>query len=140
MTTDCVVCFCPINDPVYYTIDEKNWIEHKYCLECLEDIRTRAWQLYVGNIKKADCEKSLKTCLQFGIPNKLTIDSTLLSSQMQAIRCKNEIISTKLDLTITDEDLIKLNVDFKNIYEKMIVSDIFDYISEIHMTLANYNL
>jgi hypothetical protein len=139
-TFECPVCFDSFTEAVYYTTDGETWLQHKYCLNCLKDIKDGAWRMYIDNIKKADCERSLKTCLQHGIPDKLTVDSTLIMPVMQALKVNNEVISTKLDMTISDEELAKLNADFKRIYDGMTGSDVLDYIGEIKVALEKFNL
>jgi len=137
---ECPVCFDNFTEAVFYTIDGETWLQHKYCSACLNDIKDNAWNTYINNIKKADCERSLKTCLQYGIPDRLTVDSTLITPVMKAIKVKNEMVSTKLNMTISDEDLTKLNADFKRIYDGMTGSDALDYIGEIKIALEKYNL
>ena len=139
-TFECPVCFDTIEKVVYYTTDGETWLQHKYCFACLKDIKDNAWRMYIDNIKKADCERSLKTCLQYGIPDKLTVDSTLIMPVMQALMVGDALVPTKLDKTISDEDLEKLNTDFKRIYDEMIGSDALDYIGEIKSALEKYNL
>lgn len=136
----CPICFDAFNEIVYYTIDGTNWLQHKYCIDCLKYIQEDAWNVYINNIKEADCEKSLKTCLEHGIPDRLTIDSKLSSSVMQVIKFKDEIMSTKLNITISETDLVKLNSEFKNIYNEMTFSDVFDYVGKIRELLQKYNL
>lgn len=136
----CPVCFDTFNEVIYYTIDGINWLPHKYCIDCLKDIQEGAWNVYINNIKKADCEKSLKTCLEHGIPNRLTVDCKLISPVMQAIKFKGEVMPTELNMAISDDDLKKLNSELGMIYDKMVDSDVFDYINEINSILTKYNL
>lgn len=138
--SECPVCFDSFTESVFYTTDGETWLQHKYCSACLNDIKDNAWNTYIDNIKKADCERSLKTCLKYGIPDRLTVDSTLITPVMKAIKVKNEVASTKLNMTISDEDLTKLNADFKRIYDGMTGSDALDYIGEIKIALEKYNL
>lgn len=139
---ECPVCFdtLDLDKVVYYTIDGKEWIQHKYCLSCLEDLRAGAWDMYISNLKKADCEKSLKRCLKSGIPDKLTVDASLTSPMMLELKFDNNIIPTRLNITISEEQLRNLNIELNKIYDSMHESDVFDYIGEIHILLQKYSL
>ncbi|MCJ7637953.1 MAG: hypothetical protein MUO21_10730 [Nitrososphaeraceae archaeon] len=140
MDQECSICFDTINDSVYYTIDRKEWLKHKYCMNCLKDLCDGAWNLFISNIKKADCEKSLKRCLESGIPDKLTVDASLTSPMMLELKSGDNIISTKLNITISGEQLRNLNIELRKIYDSMNESEVFDYIGEIHNLLQRYGL
>lgn len=139
-SNECPVCIETLENTVFYTTDGETWQPHKYCINCLNDIKNDAWTRYINNIKKADCEKSLKTCLQYGIPDRLTVDSSLITPVMKSIKFGDDVISTKLNMTISDDDLAKVNEEFKHIYDKMTKSEEIDYIGEINNVLMKYNL
>ncbi len=140
MDKECVICMSLIEtgDILYYSLDNENWIEHTFCYDCVKELISNSWQRYVDNIKKADCEKSLKHCLDKGLINRLTLDGTISSSIVQKIKNNDIVYETFLTGSLPEEEIHKINLEFKKILNDM--HEQIDYIGEIKKIITKFNL
>jgi hypothetical protein len=142
MEKECMVCMSSIddNDIVYYSLDNINWLEHTFCYNCVKQLILNSWNRYVNNIKKADCEKSLKTCLENGLINRITLDGTITSSVIIKIKNNDNIYETKLTDSLSDEELDKINCELKDCLNKIFQKSDYDYMDEINQIFVKYDL
>jgi len=136
----CTICYEELNENIIVY----NWINNEksksnFCLECVTYMLNNNFDNYISEINKADCEKSLRSALSKPIPLNLTLDSLKNSKEIDFIEYSNEKNPAKLIKKISDDQLILLNEELKNIFLKL--NDInFDYISKIKEIMLIYNL
>jgi hypothetical protein len=111
-----------------------------FCLSCANYMIENNFSRYIKEIADADCEKSLKSALSQPIPLYITIDSLKKSRQLPQILTVGGIIDTKLQKTISDQQLGELNEQFDQIKKQIDNNDVFDYLGTIKKLLTQYNL
>lgn len=136
----CAVCCEQINNNnvVYYKLNNF-WKQYMFCSVCTEYILENKWYLHISNIKNADCEKELKNLLNKPIMNKLTIDSTIYTEEIDLIYYNNLIHSSTLKKP-KEINLDEFNEKIKDIYTSIISYNDYNYLFEIKKILEYYNL
>jgi len=136
----CFVCGDDIikNNIVYYKINDI-WKIYDFCQLCTTELLKRKWFDFIKNIKKADCEKELKALLNKKIPNKLTIDSTINSQEIDELYWNDNFISSHLIIP-NHIDNSALNKKLNLISIKINENLIFDYLNEIKLLFEEFNL
>jgi hypothetical protein len=126
------------NNIVYYKLND-SWKQYMFCTVCTKYILENKWYSHIDNIKNADCEKELKNLLNKPIINKLTIDSTINTEEVDLIYFDNLIHSSILKKP-NGINLNEFNKKIKDVYTSMISNSDFNYLFEIKKILEYYNL
>jgi hypothetical protein len=114
----CLICINNIepNDYVWYTIEEiinesnyqQKWTRFPYCIDCVNYLKSSLWDKYVMDLKKSDCEKSLRHIIESGPPGRVR-DAFIASNQeIYAFKVNDQIISSDLDGAPSVEKLLEL--------------------------------
>ena len=124
---NCVVCCEQIdnNNVVYYKLNNL-WKQYMFCAICTENILENKWYSQINNIKNADCEKELKKLLNKPI-NKLTIDSSINTEEIDLIYFNNSIYSSELKKP-SEINLDELNEKIKDVYKSMMLCNEYNYL------------
>tara|TARA_B100001094_G_C18126031_1_gene769515 strand:- start:384 stop:770 length:387 start_codon:yes stop_codon:yes gene_type:complete len=115
--TDCKSCFEDLTkiNKVYYRINnKKNWLESKYCCNCVTYLQNTAWKIFTDQVTKADCKKALKKILDVGPPINLRdkngfpdpIDNTKLTEIDELLFYDNIIKPAKLKDSLVGQERI----------------------------------
>ena len=137
---DCPICCDSIKDELIVKYEINNEIQiYNFCSLCTTYILDNHFKKYITDISKADCFKSLTNSLKYPIPDKLTYNTLNSGVKIDRLLINKKFISSKLQKSISDEDLITLNKDLKNVYENL-NQDNYDYMKEINIILKKYSL
>lgn len=138
----CNICYDNIREEkkVSYSLQDGNWSLLECCKECFEEMLNTNWFTYVKQIKEANCEHSLKSCIKNGIPSKLTNTFTISGEPIIKIKINNILKSSTLKKSITEEENEQLNhklhIVHNNIIDKSNCG--YDYLYEIQKIFEDF--
>lgn len=139
----CKMCFEDITESlmVKYRLSEidefKNFV---YCSECLELLIDKQWEKYVTNLKKVDCEKSLLSLINDGVPINFRDTHIEDNKEIHEFYYNNKICSGKLKGSLLIDERKELQDKLINIISNVKNGTDYDYLGNINKLTLEYNL
>ena len=97
---ECNICFDETNEKIFYQDNkDSEWKECPYCLECINEMKQKQWNIYVNSIKTETCKATLTRLIKLGPPTK--IRDTYLpcdneTGEVHQFKVGNEIMDSKI--------------------------------------------
>ena len=143
--TDCLLCYEKIIEPVFYLqnslkqdinnpvlqnslkqdinnpVLQNDYVLFDYCYNCLQLLLKTLWFHYIQQLKKTDCESSLKRLIN-QYPIYFT-DSCINDHQpIVTFKYQNRIISGLLSTSLTLEETKKLDQELKQLNDVSLIT------------------
>ena len=108
---ECIICFEEKSDQIFYQDNENSlWKLVPYCLNCINEMKEKQWNIYVNNIENEKCKKSLTRLLKLGPPTKIRDPSLPCNNPTEKVyqfKVNNELMNSFLKNYYTGEKMEK---------------------------------
>lgn len=139
----CKMCFEDITEllAVKYRLSEadefKNFV---YCSECLELLIDKQWEKYITNLKKVDCEKSLLSLINDGVPVNFKDTHIEDNKEIYEFLANNKIFSAKLKGSLNENERKNLHNKLVNIVTNLLNGSDYDYLNRVNELILKFKL
>jgi len=138
------MCFEYIIDEIkvkYRLSNIDNFKDFVYCVDCLSILMNSLWEIYINNLKKADCEKSLLSLINDGLPINFRDSYIENNKEIYEFYYNDQVHSAKLTGSLDFYQRNELYNKLNDIFSKNgDCTDDFDYIENIDKLLKEYDL
>ena len=116
---ECSICFDEVENKIFYQDNENSeWKPVPYCLNCINEMKEKQWNIYVNTIKTETCKATLARLIKLGPPTK--IRDTYLpcdnqTGEVYRFRVNNTIISSEINGYYKGDEMVTYK-EFLNNY------------------------